>query len=85
VIAFPLDDSDAELVVSADRAREEAEARGVAPMAELMLYVVHGILHLTGHDDHDEERAGVMHRRSLELLAELGYENRIPREEWGKG
>ena len=85
VIAFPLDDDDGEVVVSAERAVEEATARGVDPMAELLLYVVHGILHLMGHDDHEPEDARRMHEESLILLGELGYRNTIPdRERGGK-
>ncbi len=47
-----------ELYVSADRALEIAERRGVTAERELLLYVVHGVLHLCGFDDHvDEDRA----------------------------
>jgi probable rRNA maturation factor len=78
VIAFPMDEGEGEIVVSAERALEEAKDRGVDPMAELLLYVVHGLLHLLGHDDHDPDAARRMHERSLNLLAGLGYANRIP-------
>ena len=81
VIAFPLDEGEGEVVVSADRAREEAGERGVEPVAELLLYVVHGILHLVGHDDHEPEDALAMHDLSLNLLQRLGYRNTIPPEE----
>jgi len=84
VIAFPLDDEEGEIVISADRALAEASERGVEPLAELMLYVVHGLLHLLGYDDHDREAAGEMHRESLRLLKDLGYQNVVPPEEWGK-
>jgi probable rRNA maturation factor len=83
VIAFPLAEDDAEIVVSAERALAEAESRGVEPMAELLLYVVHGLLHLVGHDDHDPEDARRMHEHSLNLLRSLGYRNTIPPEEMG--
>lgn len=78
VIAFPMDEEEGEIVVSAERALAEAEDRGVDPMAELMLYVVHGILHLLGHDDHEPEAARRMHELSLNLLRGRGYANRIP-------
>jgi probable rRNA maturation factor len=77
VIAFPLEEDEAEVVVSAERAVAEAEDRGVEPMAELMLYVVHGILHLTGYDDHEEGEARRMHAASLKLLRSIGYRNKI--------
>ena len=42
---------DGEVVVSADRAVLEARRRGIAVREELLRYVVHGVLHLLGHDD----------------------------------
>ena len=83
VIAFPLEDGQGEVVVSAERALSEAKNRGVEPMAELLLYVVHGILHLLGHDDHDPEDAERMHALSLKHLLSVGYRNSIPPEERG--
>jgi len=82
VLAFPLGGGpggafDAEVVVSADTARREAAKRGVTPASELMLYVVHGVLHLLGEDDHDPADAARMHERSLSILAALGHANTI--------
>jgi probable rRNA maturation factor len=88
VIAFPLEEGIGEVVVSAERALAVAAERDVAPMAELMLYVVHGILHLVGYDDHEPEDARRMHEESLKLLRSAGYRNTIPPEEargHGKG
>jgi len=79
VLAFPLDDVDAsdrpligEVVVSAERAAEEAAARGLRPEEELALYVVHGILHLCGYDDHDAAGRRAMRAREAEILAAFG-------------
>jgi probable rRNA maturation factor len=81
VLAFPLGGGDgafdAEVVVSLDTARREAHERGVDPAAELMLYVVHGVLHLLGFDDHAKADARRMHARTLSILADLGYDNTI--------
>ncbi|MFT7539994.1 MAG: putative rRNA maturation factor, partial [Gammaproteobacteria bacterium] len=44
-----------ELYVSVDRAREVSQRRGVSFERELLLYVVHGTLHLCGFDDHEPE------------------------------
>src|SRR5262245_30352623 len=52
VISFPLGDEN-ELVISTEYARTEARARGIPVEEELLRYVVHGILHLAGYDDHD--------------------------------
>ncbi len=80
VLAFPLEPAgeigfDGEVIVSWDTARREALERGVEPVAELLLYVVHGVLHLLGEDDHDPDAARRMHARTLEILAGLGHYN----------
>jgi probable rRNA maturation factor len=72
VLAFPLADGPGgllgEVVASAETARREAAARGLAPADELLLYVVHGVLHLLGFDDHaagDRRRMRAAERRAL--------------------
>jgi probable rRNA maturation factor len=72
VLAFPLEGSPGgllgEVVASAETARREAAARGVAPADELLLYVVHGVLHLLGFDDHapsSRRRMRAAERRAL--------------------
>lgn len=62
---------DAEIVVCADVARRRMRTLKAAT-AELCLYVVHGILHLAGHDDHDPPAFARMHAREDELLSEIG-------------
>ena len=58
VLTFDLrDDEDAdgldgEIVVSVDTARREAARRGLEPREELLRYVIHGVLHLVGLNDH---------------------------------
>lgn len=89
VLAFPLrDEGDpggfaAEVVVSLETAIREAGERKVAPVAELLLYVVHGTLHLLGFDDHEPEEARRMHVRTLAILEELGLANHIDLERLG--
>jgi probable rRNA maturation factor len=62
-----------QIVVNIERARRRAATYGIAPAAEIMLYVIHGCLHLTGYDDHSARQASVMHRREDEMLEHLGY------------
>ncbi len=62
-----------QVVVNVELAGRRAAERGTDPTAELMLYVVHGCLHLLGRDDAEPEQAASMHRREDELLEELGY------------
>lgn len=49
-----------EIIVSADTALRQAARFGWSAADELLLYVIHGALHLIGHDDHrDEDRAAM--------------------------
>ena len=59
------------------RATTRAEI-GVEPGDELALYVVHGLLHLCGYDDHDDAERDAMRRREDELLARAGLTNPVP-------
>lgn len=62
---------DGEIIVCADVAYAAARRRGA--LAELVLYVVHGVLHLAGHDDHADAAYRRMHRREDEILTALGW------------
>jgi probable rRNA maturation factor len=83
VLAFPLGGPPGtgapagEVVLSVETAVREARARGLRPRTEVLLYAVHGILHLCGEDDHDPAKARRMDRRTLALLRALGYRHRI--------
>lgn len=68
----PVTTLDVDIVVCIDEAQRQATARNHTPERELLLYVVHGVLHCLGFDDHDEEAAAAMHRREDELLELAG-------------
>ncbi len=77
VLAFDLSDDperglDGEIVVCRDVAERESRRRGLTLGSELQLYVIHGVLHLLGYDDRDEQDAARMHAREDELLTALG-------------
>ena len=61
-----------ELIVSFETAIREANAHGWSPRAELLLYVVHGLLHLCGYDDLTDETRPLMRTRERELLGIWG-------------
>jgi probable rRNA maturation factor len=62
-----------EIVICADVARRCARpATRAGARAELALYVVHGILHLAGYDDHAATAARAMHAREDALLRRCG-------------
>jgi probable rRNA maturation factor len=77
VISFVLSDPDddrlsGELVVSAETAVTMAARDGLDPQTEVVLYVIHGLLHLCGLDDQTETDATAMRTREGELLAAEG-------------
>jgi len=61
----------AQLVICGDAAVAQARARGLKPQRELMLYVVHGLLHLMGYEDSSIRGAAKMDAREEALLAEF--------------
>lgn len=61
-----------ELVICTDVAAREGAARIDSSYAdELMLYLVHGLLHSSGEDDLTEEAAKSMRKRETEVLSGL--------------
>ncbi|NOT00725.1 MAG: rRNA maturation RNase YbeY [Phycisphaerales bacterium] len=78
VLSFDLSDApdsgavDGEVVISADTARREAAARRHPAAHELLLYAVHGTLHLLGMDDQTEIGAAEMHAIENEILTGMG-------------
>lgn len=89
VLSFLLDEDEAsiegEVIVSADTAIAEAAriaeagAAGWPALGELLLYVVHGTLHLVGLDDATTQLRAEMFQRQREILADLGFD--LPAED----
>ena len=78
VLSFPLADDPVllgEVVISADTARREAAARGHPAYDEVLLYAVHGVMHLVGHDDHDPADRRRMRSAERRALTALGHES----------
>ncbi|MBL0870544.1 MAG: rRNA maturation RNase YbeY [Phycisphaerales bacterium] len=61
-----------DLLICLDEARRQARPRGLAVRHELLLYIVHGILHCLGHDDHDDAAFTRMHQLEDQLMLALG-------------
>ncbi len=75
VLSFPMDERPVlrgDVLLSADTARREAASRGHPAYHELMLYAVHGVLHLLGYDDHGRAERTRMRRAERRALAALG-------------
>ena len=61
-----------EVVVCVPYALREARRRKVPAKNELLLYALHGMLHLCGYDDRTDRDFATMHRREDEILKQLG-------------
>jgi probable rRNA maturation factor len=70
------DDVAAEVVVSAERAQAEARLRKLPPEAELLLYCIHGLLHLAGYEDATPAGRRRMWRRQRHHLSRAGFRAR---------
>lgn len=70
-----------EIFICFDEATRQATARGHAVERELLLYLVHGLLHLLGLDDHDPDDHARMHQLEDELLEAIGVGRVYDRDE----
>jgi probable rRNA maturation factor len=85
VLSFLLEREDdlleGEVVVSADTAQRTALRLGWPAEHELLLYIVHGTLHLAGYDDLDPESKACMRQQERQVLERAGIEARYDRVE----
>ena len=83
VLSFVLEDDgrrlQGELVVSTDTAIASAGQYGWSASEELLLYLVHGTLHLVGYRDKEPEQIAEMRRAEAVHLRKLGIE--LPSQE----
>ena len=90
VISFVLDQDesmgrlDGQLIVSTDTAARESVEAGWSFDAELLLYVVHGTLHLVGYDDKSEAAIPEMRSAEAEYMTKLGFSMPTTKQETHK-
>lgn len=80
VLSFPASESDPEtgapylgdILISIPRAKIQAQAAGHRLEEEVQLLVVHGVLHLLGHDHAGAEAKARMWAAQAEVLGRLG-------------
>jgi len=80
VLSFPASESDPEtgapylgdILISIPRAKQQAEAAGHSVEAEVQLLVVHGTLHLLGHDHASAREKARMWKAQAEVMSGLG-------------
>lgn len=89
ILSFPmLDDVEAELagcaaaeillgdlVLAAETTRREADVQGLPLVDHATHLLVHGTLHLLGHDHQDDASADAMEALEIDILAGLGLGN----------
>jgi probable rRNA maturation factor len=89
VLSFPASETDPEtgaryigdILISIPRAQAQADAAGHSLEAEVQLLVVHGVLHLIGHDHAEAEDKARMWKAQTEILKQLGLGQIQIREE----
>lgn len=77
VITFPMSNPgaatlEAEILLSTDTAQTAAQERGHDLESELLLYLIHGLLHLCGYDDHKPNERKKMRGREQYWLEQVG-------------
>ena len=89
VLSFPASETDpdtgaryiGDILISVPRAQAQADAAGHTLESEVQLLVVHGVLHLLGHEHAEAEEKARMWKAQAEILAQLGLGNLQIREE----
>ena len=64
VLAFETGD----IAISVDTASRNAKVYNTTKTKEILLYLIHGILHLSGYDDSTKKGSGLMQRKEDALL-----------------
>ncbi len=90
VFAFNLSDKTdrqllGQIIVNSQLAHDQAKKLKTDPAAELALYIVHGLLHLIGYDDHARNDAEKMHTRCQRYLVKAGFKQIPPMPRFKEG
>lgn len=88
VLSFPAFETDpdsgeaylGDVIISVPRAEMQARASGHSLEAELQLLVVHGVLHLLGHDHAEPEARAGMWAVQAAVLRRLGLQDIVVQE-----
>ncbi len=68
VLTFDLGDGMSEIIICPQIAAAHAKTYQSSTEGEIILYVIHGILHLAGYDDHLDQDIRQMRRMEEKLL-----------------
>ena len=77
VLSFPdgMDGYLGDIAISLETIEREADEQGKDPVDHLTHMVVHGILHLLGHDHEKKAEANKMESLEINILSRLGIDN----------
>ena len=85
MLSFPLRREEGyvqgEIIVSGQTAVRSAAEYGWSAADELLLYVVHGCLHLVGYDDGTPQARAEMRARERHYLADFGLQPRYEEDD----
>ncbi len=66
------DPLDVDILACTDEAARQAAAHNHPVEREILLYILHGVLHCLGHDDHSDVGYQAMHREEDRILNAMG-------------
>jgi rRNA maturation RNase YbeY len=72
VLTFPMDERGGEVIICVPEATRRAKEHRAAVQNELLLYAIHGMLHLCGMDDRTRRGFEDMHQMEDQILTKLG-------------
>ncbi|MFW6170405.1 MAG: rRNA maturation RNase YbeY [Planctomycetota bacterium] len=89
VLSFVLEEQtgrlEGEVIVSAEMAAAEAPTHDMRPEDELLLYLIHGVLHLVGFDDNRPDQCQQMRAAQRHYLGEFAVADRCRDPDKGGG
>ena len=79
VLTFPIEEDESgramsgEVIICVPEARRRSRQLRIPVRVELLLYSIHGMLHLLGYDDATSRDFHTMHRTEDEIMTKLGF------------
>ncbi|MBM3245004.1 MAG: rRNA maturation RNase YbeY [Candidatus Omnitrophica bacterium] len=65
----------ADIIISTDTAVKNAKIYGTTAKNELLLYVIHGSLHLLGYNDNSMKKRNIMEKEAYRILSTINHAN----------
>ena len=77
VLSFPADDDDflGDIALAYEVMESQAKEMGISLTDHCLHLLLHGVLHLSGHDHIDDDEAAVMEGLEIQILGQFGIAN----------